>query len=394
MIPIEEPKQQNSFPFLALGFRPFFFAAGLSSVSLMVLWFLIYSLNMPLLHQAIAPQLWHAHEMVFAYAMAVIVGFLLTSVKNWTQVQTINGLPLLLLFILWLSARFLPFLNIPLYIQAIVDSSFLVFSSIAIGIPIIKAKSWSNIGILSKVVLMAITHIVFYLGLLGILKDGVHWGLYGAFYMILALIFVMARRVVPFFIEKSLGLNKPLTNYVWLDNASLFLFVLYLIFDVFYPSNLVYVTAFSLLILHSIRLYHWYHKNIWSYPLLWSLYLAYTSLVLAFALKLLGYFIVISPYISIHSFAFGIGFITIGMMSRVILGHTGRNIHHFPKALNLAFIALVLGYFTRIVLPLINSELYPIWIIASQLLWGAAFLIFCFIYIPMLFKARVDGRAG
>jgi len=394
MIPIEGPKQNTPFPFFALGFRPFFFAAGLSSVLLMLLWLLIYSLNIPLLRQQIAPQLWHAHEMIFGYAMAVIVGFLLTSVKNWTQVQTLNGKPLILLFGLWLGARFLPFVDVPLYIQAIVDSSFLVFSAVAIGSPIIQAKSWSNIGILSKVVLMAITHILFYLGLLGILEQGVHWGLYGAFYMILALIFVMARRVIPFFIQRSLNLEKPLTNYAWLDIASLLLFVLYLIYDVFYPSNLVYVTALSLLILHSIRLYHWYHKGIWSQPLLWSLYLAYASLVFAFGLKLLSYFSIVSPFINIHSFAFGIGFITIGMMSRVSLGHTGRDINKHPKVLNLAFIALALGYVTRIILPLINIENYHLWIISSQLLWASAFLIFCFIYIPMLFKPRVDGRIG
>lgn len=394
MINIEEPKNRHTFAFSALGFRPFFFAAGVSSVLLMLAWFFIYSLNLPLLQQNIAPQIWHAHEMIFAYAMAVIVGFLLTAVKNWTNVQTLNGKPLMLLFALWLSARLLPFFDISLTIQAIIDTAFLVFASIALTIPIIKAKSWSNIGILSKIYLMAITHILFYLGLLGILDDGIRWGLYGAFYMILALVFVMARRVVPFFIERSLGLAKPLTNYVWLDRASLVLFVLYMVFDVFWISDLIYITALSLLLLHSIRLYHWYHKNIWHFPLLWSLYLAYVSIVSAFALKLFTYFANVSPYLSTHAFAIGIGLITLGMMSRVILGHTGRDINNFPSVIKIALFLMLLSFVTRILLPLINMENYLLWVSSSQLFWTGAFLIFCFAYIPMLFKARVDGRPG
>lgn len=394
MINIDEPTNSNRFPFSALAFRPFFFVAGLSSVALMFVWFLMYSFNMPLLQQSIAPQLWHAHEMVFAYTMAVIVGFLLTAVKNWTNIQTINGKPLMMLCFLWLVARFLPFFSIPLIYQAIIDSAFLIFAAIAIAIPIIKAKSWSNIGILSKIILMALAHIVFYLGLLGVLDNGVQWGLYGAFYMVLALIFVMARRVVPFFIEKSLGLQQPLNNYVWLDRLSLVLFVLYMLFDVYWPSNLIYVTAFSLLVLHSIRLVQWHHKNIWSQPLLWSLYLAYGSLVIAFALKFLSYWINMSAFLSIHAFAFGIGLITLGMMSRIILGHTGRNINSFPPALKIALWLMVFSFIFRIILPLINMQLYLTWIMISQILWSFAFIIFSFIYMPMLFKARVDGRAG
>ncbi len=390
MIQIEEPQKNNSFPFSSLAFRPFFFAAGISSVLLMLLWLLIYSFNMPLLQQKIAPQLWHAHEMVFAYTMAVIVGFLLTAVKNWTNVQTLHGKPLMLLLALWVCARFLPFFSMPLFVQAIIDSAFLVFASIAIGLPIIKAKSWSNIGILSKVILMALTHIVFYLGLLGILEHGVQWGLYGAFYMVLALVFVMARRVVPFFIERSLGLSKPLKNYAWLDTSSLILFVFYMVFDVYWVSDLIYPTAFALLVLHSTRLYHWYHKDIWSFPLLSSLYIAYSILIFAFALKTLSYFINISAFLSIHSFAFGIGFITLSMMSRVSLGHTGRDVNHYPPSLKIAFLLLALGFISRVIIPSYNTEFYSLWIISSQLLWVSAFLIFCFSYIPILFKPRLS----
>ncbi len=389
MIPIEEPHKNKTFPFSSLGFRPFFFAAGSSSVLLMLIWFFMYSLNMPLLQQTIAPQIWHAHEMIFAYTMAVIVGFLLTAVKNWTNIQTLHGKPLMLLLSLWLIARFLPFFSVPLILQAFIDSTFLLFAFLALATPIIKAKSWNNIGILSKVLLMALAHIVFYLGLLGILEHGVMWGLYGAFYLILALVFVMARRVVPFFIERSLGLNQPLNNPLWLDRSSLVLFIGYVIFDIYWPSDLVFAFAFILFCLHTLRLYHWHHKGLWSFPLLWSLYLAYSILVIAFGIKSLSYITTVSAFLSIHAFAFGIGLITLSMMSRVTLGHTGRDINQYPPALKIALFLILAGFIVRVIFPLFNTSFYSLWIISAQVLWCGAFFIFIWVYTPMFFKKRV-----
>jgi uncharacterized protein involved in response to NO len=394
MTNIDNHDQANPTPFLNLGFRPFFFAAGLSATILMILWFMSYQLTITL-PLVIAPQLWHAHEMIFGYGMAVIVGFLLTAVSNWTGVKTIHGQKLLGLFLLWLLARLLPFISgFPMIALAIIDTSFLIFATIAIAQPIIKTKSWRNIGIVSKILLLTISHGLFYLGLLGMVDNGIMWGLYTAFYLILALIFVLARRVVPFFIKRGVASDKPLINYRWLDRASLILFVIYAVGEVFWQQPILHLIAFLLFGLHSYRLFLWYRPKIWGKPLLWSLYLAYSFLTIGFFIKTLAFFVVISPFIIIHAFAIGVGLMTIGMMSRVVLGHTARNIFEPPKILFLVFLSLALTFVFRVILPVIDPDNYLLWIGITQVLWIIAFAMFSIIYSPMLFTKRIDGRFG
>ncbi len=387
----------NTIPFLRLGFRPFFFTAGLASVCLMLLWWWIYQYNLTFILRSDIPMItWHAHEMIFAYVMVVIAGFLLTAIKNWTGEQTIYGKSLLVLLLLWIPPRILPFTNVPLIYLALVDVSFLIGLSVAISLPIIKAKSWRHIGVVSKVGLMAVGHILFYLGLLGVVDQGVLWGLYFTFYLILSLIFVIARRVFPFFLEKALAGQLTVKNYVWVDRASLVLFTAYSILEVFFVGQqlISFVLAIGLFCLHSLRLYCWYHHQIWRMPLLWSLYLAYGLLIVGFALKILAFFFAISPYLIIHAFAFGMGLMSLSMMSRVILGHTARDVYQSPKQLGVMFLLLLLAFIFRVLVPVFEMTHYTIWIGCSQILWILAFAGFVFLYAPMLWQQRLDGKFG
>lgn len=380
-----------------LGFRPFFLGAGLFSILAMMVWMGIYQFEWSLALLQIDPTLWHAHEMLFGYALAVIAGFLLAAVKNWTGQQTITGYKLMLLFLLWTSARLLPILNISsIEIVALLDCAFLLFTTLAITVPIIKVKQWSQMGIISKLILMLIANIVFYAGLLGFIEDGERIGIYSCFYLILALIFVMGRRVIPFFIEKGVNQVINLTNRKWLDISSLILFVGLWVFDVLYiHSEIAGILAALLFILHSIRLYDWHITALWRSPMLWILYLAYSFLVLGFALKAAAVWLEVSPFLSVHAFAVGgIGTMTLGMMSRVALGHTGRNVQQPPKGLAVAFLLLLCGAFSRVILPLLLPSQYVLWIGISQVLWISGFVIFVVLFAPILVKSRIDGQAG
>ena len=117
-------------------------------------------------------------------------------------------------------------------------------------------------------------------------------------------------------------------------------------------------------------------------------------LTLGFALKTLAFFTAISPYIVIHSFALGIGMITISMMSRVALGHTGRNVFQPHKAIFWLFLFLALSFVFRVILLLLLPQYYTLWVFIAQALWAVAFGIFVIIYSPMLFKKRLDGQWG
>lgn len=393
MINLNQNNNHSTTPLLRLGFRPFFLASGVIAVLAMFMWMLFYLSILKI--NNISPVDWHAHEMIFAFTSVIIVGFLLTASKNWTGVQTLYGKPLLALLLLWVAGRFWPFIDQKYLIyQAIIDTGFLIISSVAIAYPIIKAKNWNNIGIVIKIMLLAGANILFYLGLLEILNQGVRMGIYLGFYLIISLLFMMSRRLLPFFIERGLGLSTELKNSKFLDLSGLFLFLVFMIVEVFFVSTLSTIIAGILFIIHSIHLFNWYHPKIWTKSLLWSIYLAYGFLTLGFAINVLEYFINIAPNLDAHAFAFGVALMTLSMMARVSLGHTGRNVFDPPKQLNLMFILLVLSFVFRVVLNLFSVEYYAQWIFVSQTLWIISFLIFLAIYAPMFFKARVDGQFG
>ena len=385
-------------PILRLGFRPFFLAAGVFSILAMAIWMANYVFSVEFVFSGIPPSLWHAHEMMFGYVMAVVAGFLLTAIKNWTGEEVLRGKALAFLFLLWLVARLMPLigLKIPVEIIAVVDVAFLFFLGIACLRPVMKIKQYKQIGIISKIFLLMLCNVAFYLGLMGVIADGVQWGLYSAMYMIIALIFVMMRRVMPMFIQNGIDGDIELKNRAWVDHSSLVLLVCLWISDVFTEyDNLTAVFAVLLTLLHTLRLAGWYTNKIWSKSLVWILVAAYASFILGFALKALSITSGFSPFLSVHAFtAGGIGLLTIGMMSRVSLGHTGRNVFEPPAIVFWSFAVLLMGVIVRVIFPLFNMDLYVYWIGISQLLWIIAFAIFVYVYAPMLLSARVDGRDG
>ncbi len=398
MINIDNRKITGGFVLFNLGFRPFFLGAAGFAVLAILIWAGVYVFGWEIQLYGLPPVTWHAHEMIYGYSLAVVAGFLLTAVKNWTNIQTLNGFPLFLLFLLWATGRILPFFgnSVPVEFVAVIDNLFIVFLILSTALPILKARQWKNLGIISKLILILASNILFYLGVLGILADGVYWGLYSGLYLILALIFTMGRRVIPFFIEKGVGYPVQLKNWKWLDISSLLFFFLFWIADLLIPNEApVALLAGILFVLHGVRMIGWYTHGIWEKPLLWVLYLAYGSLVAGFALKAAVFVFEVSPYLSAHAFAFGgIGMMTIGMMSRVSLGHTGRSIFEPPAALFWIFAILFIGAIVRVLIPLVDQSYYMVWVGLSQVLWIISFSMFLYVYLPMLIQPRVDGRYG
>ncbi|MDC9714791.1 MAG: NnrS family protein [Gammaproteobacteria bacterium] len=378
--------------FLRSGFRVLFFAAGVGSSFLMLTWLLFFTQQISVDFNT---HYWHAHEMIFGYAMAVIVGFLLTATQNWTKLKTINGYPLLFLGLTWLIARVLSVMgNDYIFYQMIIDLVFLIFSLLFIAIPIIKAKNWQNLPIVFKLLTFVIANILFYIGALGYLENGQYLGIYIAFYTVVALILMMIRRLIPFFIENATSTNIKLKNSKFLDLSSLILFVVFAIDVIFFKTHIMQISALFLFIIHSIRMLYWYDNGIWNKPLLWGLYVAYGMINFAFLLTVIDYFITLPQNTATHSFAIAIGLITLSMMSRVTLGHTGRNVFSPPKALGVIFSMLVAVFIFRVIATLFWGEYYPQLIIISQLLWIAAFSLFVLIYAKMFFQKRTDGLFG
>lgn len=386
-----------SFALFNLGFRPFFLLAGLFSLVSILIWGGVFVYGWPAPHLPFSPVHWHAHEMIFGYGMAVAAGFLLTAVRNWTHIPTPSGYPLAGMATLWLAARtvgwMIPGQVLPMLL---LDLLFDVWFIVAILRPILRAKQHDQIGIASKVVLLTLANLCFYLGVSGVLEQGIVWGLYLGLYFLLALVFTMARRVLPFFIERGVGYPVKLMNRIWIDRSSLVLFVLFLIADVFWRNVPVTAALAGLLFaIHTMRLAGWYTHGIWKKPLLWVLYAGYGGATFGFLLKALAPIFPVSPSLALHAFAVGgIGMITAGMMARIALGHTGRDIQRHSRLLAPIFTSLSAAFVARVLLPMIAPKHYLLWIGLAQAAWLVAFALFVWVYAPILVKPRADGMAG
>ena len=398
MLNIEETKNYK-IAIHHLGFRPFFLGAMLYSIFAVVAWTWLYHIDISsLLPQTYNPTTWHAHEMVFGYTFAVIAGFLLTAVRNWTNIQTIHGLPLIFLAVLWLGARVLAFVHVSdaATLMALLDLGFNLVLIIVLTIPVIKSRQWQQMGIILIVLLLGLMNAIYYLGMFDQLPGGTNTGIYGGLYVSLLLIMVMARRVIPFFIEKGIDQQVTITNRSWLDISSIVLMLVYITLEVFWQQpKWAAGCAFVLFILQMIRLYDWYTPGLWKKSLLWSLYIAYLWLTLGFGLRAAGTQGWVNPMLAVHAFAYGaIGLMTLSMMSRVTLGHTGRNVFQPPTSLHWIFIIFLLGIISRVILPMFFPQHYSYLIGVSQIFWIIAFSGFAVIFASKLILPRIDGRYG
>lgn len=395
---IQDPARPvAAFALFNLGFRPFFLLAGMFSLISIFIWgnVQVYGWTMPRL--PFSPVHWHAHEMIFGYGMAVAAGFLLTAVRNWTHIPTPQGYSLAGLAALWLAARLAGWMfPAQIWPMMVPDLLFDVWLTVAVFSPILRAKQHQQIGLASKLILLLLANLCFYLGVTGVLEQGIAWGLYCGFYFLLALVYTMARRVLPNFIERGVGYVVTLKNRLWIDRAVIYVFVLFLCADVFWRNVAVTAALAGLLFAaHLVRLLEWHTAGIWKKPLLWVLYLGYAGATFGFLLKALTPFFSISPSLALHAFALGgIGMITAGMMSRIGLGHSGRDIRQPSPLLAPLFLSLIAAYVARVLLPLMDPAHYLLWLGMAQATWLIAFALFVWVYAPILVKPRTDGMPG
>ena len=154
------------------------------------------------------------------------------------------------------------------------------------------------------------------------------------------------------------------------------------------------IAASLAVVINILRVKDWYEFRIWYVPLLWVLYVGYAWIIVGFFMTALGALELIEPTLALHAFTIGgIGVITLGMMARVALGHTGR-ILKASQAMAIAFALINLAALLRVLIPLLLPNWYADIIYASSLLWLTAFALFAFVYAPILTTARIDGKEG
>ena len=382
-------------PLFNLGFRAFFALAGLSALLLIIVWNGLFKGTLTLTNY-FAPNEWHAHEMLLGYSVAVMAGFLLTAVKNWTGQATATGDKLAGLCLLWLYGRIVPFYAglLPDGLIALIDFAFLPVLAYQVSQPILKTKNYRNLIFIAILLVLAVGNGLIHADKLGLLADSAATGLQLVISTIILLILVIAGRVFPFFTERGLTgvliIKKPLLDYLSIGFAAL-VFVLQL----FHGSGTLLALAALLASAANIaRIACWYVGKIWYVPLLWVLYVGYGWIIVGFLFTALSAYALISPTLALHAFTLGgIGVLTLGMMARVSLGHTGR-ILKASNAIALAFVLLNVAALFRVLLPIALPAWYNGLVYLATLSWLAAFALFVFVYAPILTSSRVDGQEG
>ena len=362
----------------ALGFRPLFLLAGGYAALSVGLWALQYAGWLPG-----ANMLWHAHEMLFGYAFAVIAGFLLSAVRNWSGLPTPTGAALAAIAALWVAARLVALYSLPL--AAIADMLFAVGVAWGIGRPLIASGNRRNWFFILLVLALGAASIAFQ----AYPQLGVALGLD----VVLFVMAVVAGRVVPQFTNNAVP-GAGARRVAALEKAALGAVLLLLVADLLGLRPIAGAVALAAAALHGGRLALWAPLRTRGRPILWILHLSYAWIVVHLALRGLAAFELVPTVLATHALTVGaIGGLTLGMMTRVSRGHTARPLT--SSGAELAAYSLVqAAAVVRVLVPLILPGAYAATIALSALLWSAAFAVFTLAYFPILSRPRLDGQPG
>jgi uncharacterized protein involved in response to NO len=396
LIPLGErprPSQPpTGFVPFALGFRPFFSLAALSGVILILLWLGLWQRSIPVDHYGTIG--WHIHEMLFGFTTAIIAGFLLTAVRNWTGVDTPTGTPLALLALLWLLGRLAPFApGMPPAGIVLLDLAFLPLLMVAVYTPLMTAENQINRIFLPLLAGMALANLLVHCEALGFAQTG-RQGINLMIDLVVLLIIIVSGRVLPFFAEKAIDGFKPRFSKTR-EKLVLTAIGLWTVCELLLP--LPWLMAGAALAVAATQLWRfidWHHPRIWRLPILWVLYTGLIWLIVGFILKSLASLGLFPGNLATHALTAGaIGALTFGMMARISLGHTGRDITP-PHAIAVSFVLLNLSVLVRVFAPSLFAEGYQHWIMLSGTGWVFSYLIFTIYYMKLLNSPRIDGRGG
>lgn len=393
-------KEQQIAPLFRLGFRPFFLAGAVFSVIAILLWLLLYrgAINFQPLGGG---YWWHIHEMIFGFGCAIIAGFLLTAVQNWTGMPGVKGKVLAGLFFVWLSGRLcliFPEVLGPT-LSTTIDLAFLPCVAFILAKPILAVKQYRNLFFVPLLTIFTIANAEMHASIYYPSSISTQYAGYAGVMLVTLLISVMVGRVVPMFTANGTKTTKVVTP-AWLDkvtNGSLALVTILLLLHPIIGVNNFYIGVILILagIFQAVRWLRWRPWITLGVPLLWSLHLSIKAL--AYGLILLGLSYLIAEIPTNHIWHLitvgGIGGVILAMISRVSLGHTGRTLQP-PKLMSLAFGAMVLAGLVRSFGPWGWPEKTMIFIDISGFLWLLSFGLFIVYYGPMLLKSRADGRPG
>lgn len=376
------------------GFRPFFLLGGLWAAFAVPWWALTY--QQPMTGEpGLESVSWHSHEMIFGFAMAIIAGFLLTAVENWTGRPTARGWFLAALVGLWMTGRLVGLGGPIATIAGMADLTFIPALAAAVGLPIILAESKRNFLLLALLPALWLCDVFLHMRTSGLLPESQLRTDLVAVDLIVVILVIVTGRIVPLFTKNALDDDRIRSNAA-INTAAIVSVLAVALVELVAPNGLLMaVVAGISALLVLVRSLHWGAFAALRRPILWVLHLGHAWIWFGLALKAAAAAgLPVPPSVATHALTAGaIGTLTLGMMTRVTLGHTGRMIVATPM-MTLAFVAVTAAAVVRVLGPWFRADLTQKSLMVSAVLWSAAFALYVLGNTRFLMTPRPDGKEG
>lgn len=374
-----------------LGFRPFYLGAAAFAALAVPIWLALLE-GVAHLPSGVAPLLWHAHEMLFGFAAAVIVGFVLTAGRAWTGLDTPRGPMLGGLFLLWLAAR-LAGAVAPPALYAVLDLALLPLVALALARVLWKARNRRNLPLVGLLALLALANAAFHAAALGVVAWDPLRALHAGLALVVGVECMIGGRIIPAFTGGAvpgLKLSVPAR----LPQVAMASAAAALAAWVFAPPLAAWVGGLLALAagLQAALLWHWAPGAARGRPLLWVLHAGYAWIPVGLAGLALSQAGWLAPSAGVHALAVGAtGGLVIGMVTRTARGHTGRPLKASRPEVT-AYGLVLAAACLRVAGPLVGPAEWAWW--AAGAAWSAAFLIYLVVFTPWLLRPRLDGKDG
>lgn len=375
------------------GFRPFFLGGAIWAAIAVPLWLALYR-GALVLPTALPPTVWHAHELIYGYGGAIVAGFLLTAIPNWTGRMPLQGVPLIALFVTWCAGRIAVLLSgaVGPLAAAVVDLAFPAAFTLAVAREIVTGRNWHNLAVVLGLALIGVGNALVHLEAVGAAQTADLGNRLGIA-ILLNLIAVIGGRIVPSFTGNWLRKTKPDAPVPKpsdvVDKGALMVIAVGVLGWALVPDGAL--TPFGLTaagLAAGIRLMRWRGLATLAEPLLFVLHVGYAWL--AIGLLLFGanaLYPLLLPSAGLHALTTGaIGTMTLAVMTRASLGHTGRELHAGAGSAAI-YVLVTAAAALRVLapsLPVYSDEAMT----AAGAAWAAAFLLFALLYGPLLLRPR------
>lgn len=385
------PVAPRGFALWQLGFRPFYLlASGYAALSVL-LWSLQFTGRLPAPY--LPGPLWHAHEMLFGFTLAVVVGFLFTAGRNWSNRPTPTGLPLAALALLWIAGRVLV-LTPWGWASALANAAFPLAAAIALAIPFLAAGNRRNYFFIGLLALLGLATLSMHLHELGVVAVPGWVGIQVALDVVLFILCVMGGRVIPMFTNNGVP-GAGAQRLALLEKLALGSVLAVLAADLLQvPAMVLAAIAALAAAAHLARWLAWRPWKTLRTPLVWVLHLAYAWIPVHLVLRALAVAGWTTPSAATHALTVGaIGGLVIGMMTRTARGHTARPLRADGRDVA-CYLLVAAAALVRVLLPLAVPGLTLEAVLASGLLWSAGFGLYVLFYWGVLTRPRLDGKPG